>query len=113
MRVLLCPASLKGVLSAAQAAAALAAGFRRAGWEADELPVADGGEGTADALFRALGGEWLVTDNTGHVWRVTADGKATDLAKIANAADLGLRRGDRLAAVPTLADNTVQFLTIP
>jgi glycerate 2-kinase len=62
MRVLLCPASLKGVLSAAQAAAALAAGFRRAGWEADELPVADGGEGTADALFRALGGEWLVTE---------------------------------------------------
>ena len=62
MRVLLCPASLKGVLSAAQAAAALSAGFRRTGWEAEELPVADGGEGTADALFRALGGEWLVTE---------------------------------------------------
>jgi glycerate kinase len=58
VRVLLCPASLKGVLSAAQAAAALAAGFGRAGWETEELPVADGGEGTSDALFRALGGEW-------------------------------------------------------
>jgi hypothetical protein len=56
---------------------------------------------------------WIVTDNTGHVWRVTPDGKASDLARIANAADLGLRRGDRLAAVPTLSDNTVQFLTIP
>jgi hypothetical protein len=56
---------------------------------------------------------WVVGDNRGHVWQVTADGKATDLARIANAADLGVRRGDRLAAVPTLSDNTVQFLTIP
>ena len=62
MRVLLCPASLKGVLSAAEAAAALASGFRRSGWETEELPVGDGGEGTADALFRALGGEWLATE---------------------------------------------------
>ena len=57
MRVLLCPASLKGVLSAAEAAAALAAGSRRAGADVDVLPVADGGEGTVDALYRALGGE--------------------------------------------------------
>jgi glycerate kinase len=44
------PASLKGVLSAGEAAAALARGFRRAGTEAEELPLADGGEGTAAAL---------------------------------------------------------------
>ena len=44
------PASLKGVLSAAEAAAALARGLRRAGAEAEELPVADGGEGTAAVL---------------------------------------------------------------
>jgi len=62
VRALLCPASLKGVLTAAEAAGALAVGLRRAGFEAEELPVADGGEGTADALFRALGGEWLATE---------------------------------------------------
>ena len=28
------------------------------GWECDELPVADGGEGTAEVLARSLGGEW-------------------------------------------------------
>ena len=28
------------------------------GWECDELPVADGGEGTAEVLHRVLGGEW-------------------------------------------------------
>ncbi len=59
MRALACPASLKGVLSPLDAAAAIAAGVRRvAGWEADELPVADGGEGTAAVLERSLGGRW-------------------------------------------------------
>jgi glycerate 2-kinase len=62
VRVLLCPASLKGVLSAADAARALAVGFRRAGAEVEQLPVADGGEGTAEALYRALGGRWLITE---------------------------------------------------
>ena len=57
MRALASPASLKGVLSATDAAAALAEGLRSAGVETVELPVADGGEGTLDALFTALGGE--------------------------------------------------------
>jgi glycerate kinase len=60
-RALACPASLKGVLSARDAAAALAEGLRT--WaEADELPVADGGEGTVDVLHAALGGEWHEAD---------------------------------------------------
>ena len=49
-RALACPASLKGVLSAAVAAEALVRGFGRAGVGADAMPVADGGEGTLDAL---------------------------------------------------------------
>jgi len=68
VRALLCPASLKGVLSARDAAAALADGVRAAGAEAVEVPVADGGEGTADALHAALGGEWreaVVSDPLG------------------------------------------------
>ena len=55
---LACPASLKGVLSAREGAAALAEGLRAEGARADELPVADGGEGTLDVLHAALGGEW-------------------------------------------------------
>jgi glycerate 2-kinase len=58
LQVLACPATLKGVLGAGSAAAALAEGFRQAGVEAVELPVADGGEGTAEVLAAALGGEW-------------------------------------------------------
>jgi glycerate 2-kinase len=69
---LACPASLKGVLGAGAAAAALAGGFRKAGAEAVELPVADGGEGTAEVLARALGGEWrtaTVSDPLGRTVR--------------------------------------------
>ncbi|TML08048.1 MAG: glycerate kinase, partial [Actinobacteria bacterium] len=46
MHALASPASLKGVLSARDAAALLAEGFRRGGVEAKALPIADGGEGT-------------------------------------------------------------------
>ena len=62
MRALASPASLKGVLPAAEAAAALAEGLRSAGADAVELPVADGGEGTAEALWLARGGEWRDAD---------------------------------------------------
>ena len=61
VRALACPASLKGVLSARDAAAALAEGLRE--WsDVDELPVADGGEGSLEALYAARGGEWRTYD---------------------------------------------------
>jgi glycerate kinase len=59
MRVVAAPASLKGVLSPLEAAALLAVGLRRVDdVEVDELPVADGGEGTAAVLQASLGGDW-------------------------------------------------------
>ena len=48
--VLVAPDKFKGTLSAAEVAAAIAAGLREGGRDADELPGADGGEGTAAAL---------------------------------------------------------------
>lgn len=81
MRALLCPGSLKGVLSARAAAAALARGFGSE--ETTELPVADGGEGTAEAFEAALGGEWRqarVSDPLGRPrtarWLLLPDGRA-------------------------------------
>jgi len=83
VRALLCPASLKSVLSARAAASALAEGFRSAGADAVELPVADGGEGTADVVELRLGGRWetaAVTDPLGRPhsarWLRLADGRA-------------------------------------
>ena len=82
MRALACPSSLKGVLSARDAASALAKGLRE--WaDADELPIADGGEGTLDVLQAALGGAWReasVHDAFGRPqearWLVLPDGTA-------------------------------------
>ena len=64
MHVLIAPDKFKGSLTAAQAAAALAKGWRE-GWPVDKpleiecLPVADGGEGTAEAIHDALAGRWI------------------------------------------------------
>jgi glycerate kinase len=55
--ILVAPDSFKGTFSAAEVAAAIARGLRTGGRDADELPIADGGEGTMDALVRARGGE--------------------------------------------------------
>src|SRR5262249_57550635 len=50
VRALASPASLKGVLSAPEAAALLAEGLRDGGADVEELPIADGGEGTGEVL---------------------------------------------------------------
>jgi len=58
MKIVLAPDSFKGCLPAREVAAILAAELRERhpDWEAVELPLADGGEGTLDALVPALGG---------------------------------------------------------
>lgn len=48
--VLVAPDKFKGTFGAAEVAAAIAKGLRRAGVIAVEMPVADGGEGTMEAL---------------------------------------------------------------
>jgi glycerate kinase len=95
VRALLCPASLKGVLSAREAAAALARGVRASGGKAVELPVADGGEGTGEALESALGGAWhseVVSDPLGRpvsaAWLLLPEGRAV----VEAAAAIGLPR---------------------
>jgi len=59
MLVVVAPDSFKGSLAAAGAADALAEGVGRARPDAriDRCPVADGGEGTVDAILAAAGGE--------------------------------------------------------
>ncbi|WP_199052439.1 glycerate kinase [Aquitalea sp. ASV15] len=61
MRWLLAPDSYKGSLEAAAVAEAMQRGIERADPQAECLlrPMADGGEGTQDALYAAVGGQWL------------------------------------------------------
>jgi len=60
MRILIAPDKLKGTYSAAEAAEALASGWRsrRPRDELALVPLADGGEGTAAALVAARAGAW-------------------------------------------------------
>ena len=69
MRVICAPNALKGCLSAVDAAAALARGASRvdSGVVAEQLPIADGGDGTLDVLARVLGGERVEREVTGPV----------------------------------------------
>jgi len=50
VKVVAAPDKLRGTATAAQAASAIGHAAWEAGWECDEVPVADGGEGTLDAL---------------------------------------------------------------
>lgn len=60
MRILVAPDKFKGTLSAREAAGAIGAGLREALPQAEItlLPIADGGEGTAEVIAAAQGGEW-------------------------------------------------------
>jgi glycerate 2-kinase len=93
--VLVAPDKFKGTMSAPEVASAIAAGLRAAGFPVDVCPVADGGEGTLEALLPALGGELqraTVTDPLGRPVE----------ARFGIAAGRG-RRGPAIAVVETAA----------
>jgi len=60
-RLLIAPDKFKGSLTALGAAEAIARGIAAACPEAElvSMPIADGGEGTAEAIGAALGGRWI------------------------------------------------------
>jgi glycerate kinase len=103
-RVVVAPNPFKGSLGAPAAARAMAAGVRdvRPGADVIELPVADGGEGTTEALVAAGGGELAGVTVEGPLGEpVTAtigllDGGATAVVELAASSGLPLLPPDRL-----------------
>jgi glycerate kinase len=96
MKIVIAPDSFKESLSAREAAAAIAAGFRESLPAADcrECPMADGGEGTVAAVIAATGGRVVEVRVTGPLGQpvaaffgVTGDGRT---AVIETAAASGL-----------------------
>ena len=93
---LCCPDKFRGTLTAPAAAAAMGRGLLEAGIEeVRELPLADGGEGTLDALVAALGGErrsaWVTGpagDPVSAVWGLLPTGAA--VIEMAQASGLAL-----------------------
>jgi glycerate 2-kinase len=101
VRALACPGSFKGVLGAFAAAKALGEGLEAGGAQVELLPVADGGEGTAEVLHTVLGGEWreaVVADPLGRPvrarWLLLPDG--TGVVEAAAAVGLPLLAPDEL-----------------
>jgi glycerate kinase len=93
---LVAPDSFKGTFAAREVAAAIARGLRAGGREAQELPVADGGEGTIDALLSTLEGELTVVRVSDPLGRpldaafALIDGGRTGIVEMARASGLGL-----------------------
>jgi glycerate 2-kinase len=114
--LLIAPDSFKGTIPAARVAAAIARGVRDAGREAVELPVADGGEGTLDALVTAIGGERRtvsVSDPLGRPveaeYALLADGE-TAVVETARASGLGLVAEDERDAFAASTAGTGELI---
>jgi glycerate kinase len=92
LNVLVAPDSFKGTFSASAVAAAIARGLRGGGRDVVELPVADGGEGTMDALGGELHGA-TVSDPLGRPVEVRfalLEGGRTAIVETAEASGLRL-----------------------
>jgi glycerate 2-kinase len=83
-RVLAAPDKFRGTATAQEVAAAVAAAAQAAGWECDEVPVADGGEGTLEALggrvrrARVRGPLGVPVDAE---WRMRDEGAVIEMAR--------------------------------
>jgi glycerate kinase len=96
--VLVAPDSFKGTLTAGQVARAVGKGLEASGVPVDLCPVADGGEGTLEALLAPLGGALVTVDVSDLLGRpvaaqfgfVPAEGRAPATAIIETAAASGL-----------------------
>jgi glycerate 2-kinase len=94
-----CPDKFRGSLSAGAAAAAIVEGLRRGGVDdAVAIPLADGGEGTLDALIDAVGGSRRTAEVTGPLgepvvaeWGMLRGGTA--VVEMARASGLSLVAG--------------------
>ncbi|MET0205558.1 MAG: glycerate kinase [Thermoleophilaceae bacterium] len=115
--VLVAPDSFKGTFSAAEVAAAIAAGLRSADREAVELPVGDGGEGTMGVLVDALGGDVrtaTVSDPLGRPveaqFAILPDGSA--VVETAQASGLGLVAEDERDAWAASTRGTGELIAL-
>ncbi len=98
MKIVIAPQGFKGNLTALEVARAIEAGVKRILPDAATVlkPMADGGEGTVQALVDATGGELMATEVTGPLqervnahWGILSD-KTTAVIEMASASGLPL-----------------------
>lgn len=106
--VLVAPDKFKGTFSAREVCELVGRGLQQSGFEALCAPMADGGEGTAEVLADALGGQRVVVDVIDALGRPTqaeywvleqADGVAVlDVSAASGLASLAIEDRDAIAA---------------
>ena len=103
MKIVIAPDSFKGNLSSVTVAECIAAGVRKADPAINivQIPVADGGEGSVEAMVEAAGGRLMTARVVGPlgetvdaIWGLLADGQ-TAVIEMAAAAGLHLVPRDR------------------
>lgn len=99
MKFVLAPDSFKGCMTAKQAANAMSGGILRADPRADvkRIPMADGGEGTTEALVDALHGRWIKVNTEDPLGRSIS-------------ARYGLVDHDQIAIIETSAASGIQYI---
>lgn len=117
MKIVLAPDSFKGSLSALEVCQALEEGARRVLPAAEfvTIPLADGGEGTLDALLAGAGGELQTQVVRGPLgdavtarWGILPDGRA--VIEMAQASGLGLVAPHRRNALEASSFGTGQLI---
>ena len=99
MKIIIAPDSFKGSLTAKEAAKAIERGLQRSPLKAEMVlvPMADGGEGTAQSLVDATGGHMIQTQVTGPLGRTVN-------------ASYGILGDGRTAAIEMAAASGIQFV---
>ena len=118
MKIVIAPDSYKESLSALEVAQAVEAGFRQVFPDADYVlvPVADGGEGTVDAMVAATGGrKETVTagappGHPGEAFSAPAGDGATAVTEMAAASGLALVPPDRRNPLLTNSRGTGELI---
>ena len=119
MKLIIAFDSFKGTMSAREACEEAAQAIREVHPGAQTLikPMADGGEGTAEAMLAARGGEWIPVPITGPLMSMTVDGgfawfpeDKTALVEMAVASGITLLRRDQLNPLKTTTFGTGELI---
>lgn len=118
MRIICASDSFKETITAAEASRAMARGVERTGAEADVCPIADGGEGTLDAIIQAMNGSLHKATVTGpHGEPVSAqlgissDG-GTGVVELAQASGLAIIPRDKRDPARTTTFGTGELIRL-
>ncbi|MFC2016216.1 glycerate kinase [Chloroflexota bacterium] len=118
MKIVIAPQSFKGSLSAQEVAQAIARGIKRVLADAETImvPIADGGEGTVEALVHSTHGQIIATEVTGPLgekvtakWGILGD-RVSAVVEMAAASGITLVPAEKLNPLVATAYGTGELI---